>query len=310
MLQLPRVIASSVIRSAHQGQSHGGVYIVDLETGQCSQVIDWNDQSINWEGRGLDRGLRGIACHNKNIYLAASDEIFVYTPDFGMVSSFRNRYLKHCHEICINGDCLYMTSTGFDSLLVYDLRAGIFTQGYCLRLSGPERQLTFGAFDPNSPAGPRPGDTIHLNNVWCAQDRIFFASLMLGHLFSIQNRRLCTYAFIPQGTHNARPYRAGVIVNDTANNRIAYLGVDGRIIESFPILRYPEDQLLMSELPQDHARQAFGRGLCVNGHDLIIGGSSPATISVYQHGCSAVLKTVNLTMDVRNSIHGLALWPF
>jgi len=93
MPQLPKVIASSVIRSAHQGQSHGGVYIVDLETDDSCQVVDWNDQSITWEGRGLDRGLRSIACHKKTLYLAASDEIFVYTPDFSMVSSFKNRYL-------------------------------------------------------------------------------------------------------------------------------------------------------------------------------------------------------------------------
>src|SRR5687767_779374 len=103
-MQLPQVIASSVIRSAHQGQSHGGVYIVDLESEQWRQVIDWDDPAINWEGRGADRGLRGIALHQGEVYLAASDEIFVYGPGFKMARSFRNRYLKHCHEICIYND--------------------------------------------------------------------------------------------------------------------------------------------------------------------------------------------------------------
>lgn len=67
MGSLPKVLASSVIRSAHQGQSHGGVYVVDLESNHCEQVVDWNDQSINWEGRGLDRGLRGT--QNRQIIL-------------------------------------------------------------------------------------------------------------------------------------------------------------------------------------------------------------------------------------------------
>ena len=66
----------------------------------------------------------------------------------------------------------------------------------------------------------------------------------------------------------------------------------------------------MNDLPKDHARQAFGRGLCVANNNLIIGGSSPATISVYQLGQPVALKTVNLTMDVRNSIHGLEIYPF
>jgi hypothetical protein len=66
MDKLPRVIATSVVRSAHQGESHGGVYLIDLNSGQYDQVIDWNDESINWEGRGGDRGLRGIAFHNND----------------------------------------------------------------------------------------------------------------------------------------------------------------------------------------------------------------------------------------------------
>jgi len=78
MDKLPRVIATSVVRSAHQGESHGGVYLIDLNSGQYDQVIDWNDESINWEGRGGDRGLRGIAFHNNRVFLAVSNEIFVY----------------------------------------------------------------------------------------------------------------------------------------------------------------------------------------------------------------------------------------
>src|SRR5205814_10134175 len=66
MDKLPSVIATSVVRSAHQGESHGGVYLIDLNSGQYDQVIDWNDESINWEGRSGDRDLRGIAFHNND----------------------------------------------------------------------------------------------------------------------------------------------------------------------------------------------------------------------------------------------------
>ncbi len=88
---MSKVIASSVIRSAHQGESHGGVYVIDLERSEHSQVIDWNDESIGWEGRGADRGLRGIAFHDEVIYMAASDEIFVYDQKFNLIESYRNK---------------------------------------------------------------------------------------------------------------------------------------------------------------------------------------------------------------------------
>jgi hypothetical protein len=73
--RLPIVVLSSVIRSAHQGESHGGVYLVDMASGQVEQVLDWNRAEIDWEGRGGDRGLRGIAFHGDRLFLAASDEI-------------------------------------------------------------------------------------------------------------------------------------------------------------------------------------------------------------------------------------------
>ena len=40
MQKLPKVIATSVVRSAHQGESHGGVYLIDLNSGEFEQVIE------------------------------------------------------------------------------------------------------------------------------------------------------------------------------------------------------------------------------------------------------------------------------
>ena len=126
---LPKVIATSVIRSVSHGESHGGVYIVDLASRKIDQVVDWNTTAINWEGRGLDRGLRGIAFYQESTYIAASDEIFVFDKSFNIVKSFRNPYLRHCHEISIAGTNLYITSTGFDSVLVFDLTQERFIHG-------------------------------------------------------------------------------------------------------------------------------------------------------------------------------------
>ena len=38
--------------------------------------------------------------------------------------------------------------------------------------------------------------------------------------------------------------------------------------------------------------------------------SSPSTVSVYDLAANTRLLSVNLTMDVRNAIHGLAVWPY
>jgi len=43
---------------------------------------------------------------------------------------------------------------------------------------------------------------------------------------------------------------------------------------------------------------------------VVAGGSSPSTISIYDLADNKTLLSVNLTMDVRNAIHGLEKWPY
>ena len=75
-----KLLTTSVVRGSSQGESHGGVYLLDLEAGTARQTLDWNTAEIDWQGRGWDRGLRGIAFDGDVVYIAASDELFAYTP--------------------------------------------------------------------------------------------------------------------------------------------------------------------------------------------------------------------------------------
>jgi hypothetical protein len=316
--RLPTVIASSIIRSSYKGESHGGAYLVDLETGEFDQILDYSDSSISWEGRGGNRGFRGIAFHEGEVYLAASNEIFVYSQNFDFMRSIQSKYLKHCHEIYIAGDTLYMTSTGFDSVLEYDLRTRSFVTGYSLKfgtLGRGRKKMGFAplprlrSFDPYGAEGPEESNTCHLNNVFRDDGTVFVSGTRCAHLLAINGTKLSSHARIPYGTHNARPFGEGVLMNHTDHDRISYFE-GGREKISLPIQRYDERELLNTHLPQKNARQAFGRGLCILGEGLIASGSSPATISIYDLNASSVLKTINLTMDVRKTIHGLEVWPF
>jgi hypothetical protein len=325
---LPKVLCTSVIRSTHVGDSHGGVYLVDLETGAHEQKLDWNDGSIDWAGRGGDRGLRGIAFDGDEIYIAASDEIFVFDRTFTITRSIRNRYLKHCHEIEIAGGKLYLTTTGYDSVLVYDLTERRFVAGYCIRNPHPEDltpkslpgvKLSFSRFDPSDDKGPSAGNTTHLNCVWVEGGSIYVCGLKVPHIVTIAQDGPAAYARVPALTHNARPFRGGVLANATQEEFIGWFDREVRLLRRFAIPRFPFQALKHADLPGDHARQAFGRGLCLFEHPqgagsdfgpVLIGGSSPASITAYRFDSAEILKTVTLTMDVRNAVHGLEVWPF
>jgi hypothetical protein len=316
---LPTVIATSVVRSTHKGESHGGIYLIDLRNGDQQQVRSWDDPSISWAGRGDERGLRGIAFHGRSVLIAASDRIVVLDRALDVVDSFLNPYLKHCHEIYRAGDTLWLSSTGFDCVLGFELSTGRFSIGYHLTRSYPSRvarklerapSYSVRTFDPGASTEPVLEDRLHVNNVWPQEGSILVSGTGLRHIVEIRDCSTGRFARVPRGTHNAHPFRDGILANHTASNQIAFMNRSGRVRKSFPIAVYPKQELMHASLPTDHARQAFGRGLCTWKERIVIGGSSPATVSAFDFDTGELLARVNVTMDVRNAIHGLEVWPF
>ena len=295
------------MRGSRQGESHGGVYLVDFGNDRAARVLDWNTMGIDWQGRGWDRGLRGIAFDGETVFIAASDELFAYTPDFRPIGSWRNRYLKHCHEICRHERTLFLTSTGFDSILGFDLDAKDFSWG--LRVAGRGDAFVGQPFDPAFEDGPPPSNLLHLNNVYCAQGGMHISGLRTGGILLFNGRELRRWVSIPVGAHNARPFRDGVLFNDTEADVVRYAGRDSERV--FPVPRHPPERLSHVDLSDTRiARQAFGRGLCVIDDELIAAGSSPSTITLHDLRPGATSRMATLTHDVRNAIHGLEVWPY
>lgn len=293
---------------------------MDLGTATHEEVVRWDYGAISWEGRGSERGLRGIAFYEGHIVIAASDEVLIYDQHFNIVDSFGNAYLKHCHEVCSAGDILWLTSTGFNSVLGFDLKAGRFSIGYHLSREYPDRlsrklglfpNYSVRSFDPQRGGGPRLRDSIHLNSVWSHEGSLLVSGTELRHVLEVRDEGPpAIFARVPKGTHNAQPFRKGVVANHTARNQIAYMSRNGRLWRCFPIKTYEEAELTHSSLPEDHARQGFGRGLCTWKGQFLIGGSSPATISLFDFDTGERLACMSITRDVRNAIHGLEVWPF
>lgn len=307
--KLPKLIATSVVRGSQQGESHGGVFIIDFDQRSSEQVLDWNTGEIDWDGRGADRGLRGIAFDGDDIHIAASDELYRYNQQFEQQGSKRNRYLKHCHEICRMGRMLYVTSTGFDSLLAYDLDKHVFSWGF--HLQKVQDKWSGFTFDPRDEYGPAPSNEHHINMVHVNKQGIFLSGLRTGALLHIdRHNQVSEVCSLPLGTHNARPFNNGVIFNDTASDHVRFVSRD-QPQRAFPIRTYDPTEIQFAGIDDSKiARQGFGRGLCVYEDRILVGGSSPSTISLYDLQSGETIGSVNLTMDIRNAIHGLGVWPY
>jgi len=217
-----KLVASSVVRGAQQGQSHGGVFLIDFDVQEIDQVIDWNTSGIDWQGRGWDRGLRGIAFDRERVFIAASDELFAYTPDFELIDSWRNPYLKHCHEIAVFNRSLFLTSTGYDSILAFDLDNPGFNWGMNIQSAGIKFNPV--SFDPLSDKGPMMLNRLHINSVACNENGLYLSGLRTGGMLHFNGKVINMAVELPPGSHNAMPFRDGVLFNDTEQNVLRYAG--------------------------------------------------------------------------------------
>ena len=73
------IAATTVNRGSQPGESHGGVYLVDLENQRGAHLLDWTRPTIDWSGAGSGRGLRGLGVHDRRVFIAGADELFEFS---------------------------------------------------------------------------------------------------------------------------------------------------------------------------------------------------------------------------------------
>ena len=63
---------------------------------------------------------------------------------------------------------------------------------------------------------------LHLNNVHCTKGGMYLSGLKTGGMLLFNGREVQMAVELPPGTHNARPFRDGVLFNDTEANALRY----------------------------------------------------------------------------------------
>ena len=305
-----KLLATTTVRGSHRGESHGGLYFLDLEQQKARKVLDWNTEAIEWQGVGWDRGLRGVAFDGDKIYVAASNRLLAYTPDFDLIDHWTCPFLKHCHEIAAWERTLYLTSTGYDSVLGFDLDEHRFH--WAMHIQGSNHRFSASAFKPMSNDGPLAMNKLHINNIHCDQHGMYLSGLRTGGLLHFNGKQINMAVQLPQGSLNARPFRDGVVFNDCGANVLRYTGRgEGEEDRAMPLPAVDIAQLAHADAIDDGiTRPGFGRGLCVLSDRIVAGGSSPATITLYDLAANETLGSVTLSDDARSTVHSIVQWPF
>lgn len=305
-----KLVATTVVRGSQPGESHGRAYLIDLDARTVTRPIDWNGLDIDWRGHGGGRGLRGIACDGDRVYIAASEQLLAYRPDFTLEDAWRSPYLKNCHEIDVYERTLFLAATGFDCILAFDLDERRFTRG--IHIESSNFRFKASAFDLHGDEGPLELNKLHINSVACNRHGMYIGGLHTGGMLHFNGRAVSMAAELPDGSHNARPFRDGVLFNDNAAGRLRYCGRgDGAEDRAMAVPVYERQRLIPADLEDERmARQGFLRGLCTLADSLVAGGSSPATVTIHDLAANRRLGSVQVSRDIRAAIHGLAVWPY
>jgi len=294
---LVKLVTSTVIRETHRGESHGGVFLLDLEQQSARQVLDWNKPDIDWLGDGGDRGLRGIAFDQDRIYVAASDQLLAFSSEFRFLDSWSSPYLKYAHGIFIWQRTLYVSSAGYDSVLGFDLDEQQFT--WAMHVQSQRGRFKPAAFEPMSGDGPLMLNKLHLNNVYCSEHGMYVTGLRSNGMLHFNGSDVNMAVQLPAGSRDARPFRDGVIFNDSESAVLRYTGRGEG-----------EEDRAMALPNSDNDTPRFARGLCVLSDSVVAGGSSPSTIAMYDLAKNKMLGSVQISADANNAIHSIAQWPF
>lgn len=301
------LIGTSVLRMPRGGQRREDVYLVDLDKRRVAKIFDSQGHGAARALRGKNLALRGIAFDSERLFIASSEALLVFSPQFELLGSYRCPYLQDCEEISVHRRRLYLTSAAYDSILGFDLDRMRFSFG--LHIAGDEGGFRALPFDPAGQKGPRFADNLHLDNIHCDDHGMFVSGQQTGGLMRYGGRSIELYASLPRGAHNARPWRGGILFNDSDSNVVRYVTPERNHV--FAVPRHPQKESGGKKTPANRrAGPSFPRGLCTLGENVFASGSSPSTITLHDVEAMQTTLTINLSADPRSSVHGLAVWPW
>jgi hypothetical protein len=196
------IYCTTVYRGITQGR-HGILYKVDIESGECKVLLDYDDE-IDYSGRGGDRGLRGIARINDNLYVCTSKSVLKLDLNGNILNRLEHPYLGWLHEIVVDATGFSVVSTMYDSILHYNIAENTWDYIIHVNENGDLQYLQDGA-------------KIEPNNVWHLNSISEHTISGLRLPFILPNK-----IQIPYGTHNTRIINNKLFYNDTNKNTIVF----------------------------------------------------------------------------------------
>ena len=301
-----KLLATYEVRGGPLGASHGGLFVIDLANRTAVKQLDWAESPSDLRTLNEDLGMRGVACDRDAIYVVTSDRLLKYSRDFHQLGAWQNAYLKHCHEMHIHRRRLFIASTGFDSILGFDLDREVFDWALHVDVQGQVHRGKI--YDPQTEDGPLLLGKLDISHVYCDANGMYIGGSRTGGMLYWGGREIRMSAELPGASRNARPFRDGVLFTEHSTGLLRYTGRgEGKEDRA---LRVRETRVVPSAQALDEDVDALGvgtaRGLCVLSDELVAVGSRPASVTIFDLARNEQVLRVTLSQNPNTAVHSLA----
>ena len=310
-----KIICTTVVRAAKQGDIHGGLYVVDLNSDEVVHYAPYEKDFINDNERGGERGLRGIIVLDDRIIVSDSAGFIELDKNtYEIKRTFQDPdYFKSIHEIVFHEDHIWATSTAYDAVVKLDLDFNIKGFWEILGKNFENHKLLTDKKEI-TPATKTENDNYHINSL-CVADGKLKVSGLLTPLYNFDDMtEACSVPTIsmldgkPAGNqnsfvHNFYEYEDVFVANLTSYSAIGFFDKQFVGYGWYNNIGIPRSKNVKYQV-DEVAVNNWNRGLAKKGDKLIIG-SSPARILVYDLKSRKFEKEIALETDIRHAIHGL-----
>lgn len=271
--------------------------------------------------RGNSRGGKGILLKNDELFVGTYHTIMVYDLDLNLKRTLTNDLFVNLHEMCFDGNDIWVSSTTIDLALKVDL------YGKTLDIWQPrnetELQKLFNVSPLNidlnidnrlihlhSELGTKKGHT-HLNTIANFDGNIFTLLNKQGVIFQIEpEKKIIFQSDLIRGSHSLNFWENknyGILCGTRSAELIIIDFKKKKINKHINLLKFQEIKKLKEESPDEPFNKSiFVRGLEIIGKDRVLVGISPASIVEIDIRKPELIDIFRFSDEVGDAVHGIA----
>ena len=328
----PHAVRESLTSAAFQGRSRVFATTVLRESGHALTgyllELDWRIGAVRrslpipvdtrhplWNGRGGNRGGRGLAVHDGVLYVATAMSVLMYDTELQFIGELASPYLCGLHELFAEPDGLWCTSTVHDLIVKIDYQGRMLDQWWGSESPALQRALRYEGralnLDLKFPTGTFEAEydrycqeeRLHVNTVWRHDGELYVLACRKNALIRIRPEPETIILEDPAlgSPHNGILTPDGrVLINDTINQRLRiYDRQTGQCEKTIETIVRQEGR------SSQFVRVGWQRGLAHAEGSIYLVGTSPAAVFEVDIDSGRIGRLCVIDQDVRHCIHGL-----